>query len=889
MKRISLGIIWYWVKHLVIGVVAPVLLFLAGCNGAQVEPMMTPTSGFIEPDEFIHLALDFLSRQVGPYAASIPHPANGATDVRIDPTLSWTAGDKAAGHDVYFSTVFNDVNDAGRGNDPAGVLISKGQPGTTYKPGILDFNTTYYWRVDEVNEPNIWKGPVWSFSTGSYVVVDDFEDYNNISPHRLCQSWFDGVGFSSDSYFPIGFSGNGTNAAVGHAICTAGSPNLNIRIMENNIVHSGRQSMPLYYDNTKSSFISRTDRIFTDPQDWSRKGMESLNIWVRGNQPLLGDYVYNSATGLYTVTGAGADIWGPSDQFHYVYKRLSGNGYIQAKVLSLANTGDPNATNAWAKAGVMIRETLDADSIFAAVFVTGGQGCHFQARRITGEEAIADSWGENDVDTDEQNAIVAPYWIKLERAGDTFNGYYSADGSTWTKVAWSPQMIPMSQDVYIGLALTGHAPGIQCKAEFLNVTTAGRDGGTVTAPDQVRGWQSQDIGIQSNDKEPMYAVIKDNGTAAAIVSNPDPNAVITADWQAWSINLADQVASAGVDLKNIKQLSIGIGDPKATSPGGKGLVYIDDIRPSGLSPVLTSVHKLFELNGSPGPVWSLAWSPDGSMLASAGFGQVKLWDAKTRKELGMLKGHSDDVWGVAWSPDGSKIASSGEDGTIRLWDAKTREGLATFETGKWTLCVTWSPDGSRLACGNSDGDLQVWDVKTGEVVHRLIGAKGYSVISVAWSPDGRILAAGQWNGVVYLWNSKTGEQVGSLVSNPKERNDVNGLAWSPNGRMLASAHQDGKIRLWSLADSKVPHILGQHSGAARGLAWSPDGHLLASTGIDSKVRLWDVKTGLQLSILKDLSLWVLSIAWSPDGKKIAAGNGKYAERIGGAVVVWAVP
>jgi WD40 repeat protein len=223
------------------------------------------------------------------------------------------------------------------------------------------------------------------------------------------------------------------------------------------------------------------------------------------------------------------------------------------------------------------------------------------------------------------------------------------------------------------------------------------------------------------------------------------------------------------------------------------------------SPTPESVHKLFELDGSPGPVWSLAWSPDGRMLASAGFDQVKLWDAQTRKKLGTLQGHTDDVWGVAWSP------------------------------------------------------------------------------------DGRILAARQWNGVVYLWNAKTGEQVGSLVSNPKERNDVNGLAWSPDGRMLASAHQDGKIRLWHPRDNDVPRTLEGHAGAARGLAWSPNGRFLASTGIDSAVRLWDVKTGQQLSSLEDLSLWVLSVAWSPDGKKIAAGNGKYAEQIGGAVVVWAVP
>lgn len=529
----------------------------------DVEKAVVEDAGHIipmeKPDEFNQLVLDFLSRQVKPHATCIPYPPNGAMDVRNDPKLSWTPGEKAAKHDVYFSTDVNAIKEANKSNEPAGVLVSRNQSDTTYKPGMLDFNTTYYWRVDEVNESNIWKGAIWSFSTGNYSVVDNFEDYNDYLPETLSDAWLDGYDDPS----------NGSTVGYPDPDFSAGE-----HYLETTIVHGGKQSMPLYYDNTTSPFISRTDRIFKDSQDWSRGGMQNLIIWTRGIRPLLGGYVYNSATGLYTVTGAGADIWGPSDQFHYVYKRLSGSGYIQAKVLSLANTDDPNTTDVWAKAGVMIREMLEAESIFASVSITPTQGCHFQARVITAQEAIGDSVGENDVDTVEQNAIVAPYWIKLKRDADgTFSGYYSADGTTWTTMTWSPQTISMNGEVYIGLALTSHNVGVRCKAEFSNVKVMGTDGGTVTGD-----WQSQDIGILSNNKEPLYAVIKDHGTGTTTVMNPDPNAVVTADWQAWSIDLAGQVGSAGVDLTKIKQLSIGIGDPQATSPGGKGLVYIDDIR-----------------------------------------------------------------------------------------------------------------------------------------------------------------------------------------------------------------------------------------------------------------------------------------------------------------------
>jgi hypothetical protein len=537
-----------------------------------------------KPEEFNRIVLGFLSRRVRPDAAGIPYPPNHATNVRSNPQLSWSAGDEAARHDVYLGTILSDVNNATRDNDPAGVMVSRSQLACSYEPGATDFNTTYHWRIDEVNGPDIWKGPVWSFTTGSYIVVDDFEGYGNASP--IFERWLDGTGFPFGTDFPSGYGGNGTRAHVGHGD-ERWRAMLGNEPIETSLFHSGRQSMPLYYRNTISPFVSRADRVFAEPQDWSRGGIQELTIWVRGNHLLLGGHAYNAATDIHTVTGAGADIWGPSDEFHYVYRRLSGAGMIQARVLSLANTDDPSTTNVWAKAAVMIRQRPRPESAFASVSITPTQGCHFQARRQAGEEAIGDSVGENDVDTDEQNAVTAPYWIRLERnAEGDFIGYYSADGSTWTTMSWSPLSIPMSRDVTIGLAVTSHDVGVQCKAEFSNVTVTGMDGGQVTGD-----WQSWDVGILSNDREPLYAVIEDDGTDAATVFHPDPNVTVATDWHAWSVDLADQVASAGVDLSNIKQLSIGIGHPQATSAGGEGLIYVDDIRLSVTSPPQESVPR----------------------------------------------------------------------------------------------------------------------------------------------------------------------------------------------------------------------------------------------------------------------------------------------------------
>ncbi len=301
----------------------------------------------------------------------------------------------------------------------------------------------------------------------------------------------------------------------------------------------------------------------------------------------------------------------------------------------------------------------------------------------------------------------------------------------------------------------------------------------------------------------------------------------------------------------------------------------------------TSVSGLStQLEGTTGPIYSLAWSPDGRVLASAGYGQVKLWNGVTRKEIATLEGHTSYVWGLAWSPDGSTLATASQDGSVKLWDSTSWKNTAVLHTG-WVFCVAWSPDGKYLLTGTESGKPQVWDVETNQVVRTLDVAS--AVISTAWSPDGQTIAIGQWDGKITLWDSKLGERLTSLVAT-NARSDVNGLVWSPDGRMLASAHQDGKVRLWNSKTGENLKTFAGHTGWIRGLAWSPDGTMLASTGEGADIRVWKVDTGQLLTRLKTDSLPTWSLAWSPDGKWLAAGNGAYEDKtINGKVLILDAP
>ena len=485
-------------------------------------------------------------------AVSGPNPANGALGVDPLVVISWDAGAVAASHEVYFGTDAEAVANATTASTEYKGPKALGEE--SYDPGKLLLGTTYYWRIDEVNSINPdspWAGKVWSFTTSDFFVIDDFEGYD-AGENQIWFFWHDGLGYGTPGTADY-YAGNGTGAAVGDEST--------LSYTEETIVHGGGQSMPIAYDNDKQGYskYSEVELTLTDLRDWTAEGVEELSIWFHGNPASVGSFVEGPA-GTYTMTASGADIWNDADEFHYAYKTLTGVGSIQAQVLSVDNTDQ------WAKAGVMIRETLDAGSKFAAVYITPGNGCRFQARM----DANIDATSDTSVVTTEQTAITAPYWVKLERdiAGN-FRGYYSANGSTWTSMSWNPQNISMSSNVYVGMALTSHNVGATCEAKFSNVMITG----TVS-----QQWTNQDIGIMSNDPEPLYVAVSNSFGNPAIVVHDDANAATIDTWTEWVVPL-QAFADQGITLTGIDRIAIGLGTRgNMTNPGGSGKMYIDDIR-----------------------------------------------------------------------------------------------------------------------------------------------------------------------------------------------------------------------------------------------------------------------------------------------------------------------
>jgi hypothetical protein len=255
------------------------------------------------------------------------------------------------------------------------------------------------------------------------------------------------------------------------------------------------------------------------------------------------------------MTASGADIWGTADQFHLAYKTLTGAGSIVARVDSVQNT------DGWAKAGVMIRETLEPGSKHAFACITPSNGVASQGRT----ETAAASFNTN------QAGVAAPHWVKLERDfSGNFMFSHSTNGTAWQPIQNAPQQnIPMSATAYVGLALTAHNANATCQAKFSSVTITG----TVSPQ-----WAHQDVGIASNDAEPLYVAVSNAAGQPAVVAHPDPAAAQTTVWTEWIVPLS-AFAGKGINLTNVDKITLGLGTRgNTTTPGGSGKMYFDDIR-----------------------------------------------------------------------------------------------------------------------------------------------------------------------------------------------------------------------------------------------------------------------------------------------------------------------
>ena len=295
-----------------------------------------------------------------------------------------------------------------------------------------------------------------------------------------------------------------------------------------------------------------------------------------------------------------------------------------------------------------------------------------------------------------------------------------------------------------------------------------------------------------------------------------------------------------------------------------------------IPPQLKNTPAVRTLMRSFSPVWAIAVSPNGQLVASGTTdGSIQVLDMETGDVLYTLSGHSGPVGALAISPNGRLLVSGSGDRSLKVWDLWSGKLIKMLYGHKaWVYGVAFSPDGQTVASVSRDQTLRLWDVETGEETGQL---NGYAedVQSIVFSSDRQTLVSGGSDGTIEVWNWRTGRLLRSIKGHPDA---IWSVAISPDGRTLATGSWDRSIKLWDLNRlqseyfSSLPErTLTGHGDKVQSLSFSRDGQTLASGDFAGTVKLWQIETGGLMGTLKGHKSWV-DVEFSPVDNSLVSGS-----------------
>jgi len=464
-----------------------------------------------------------------------PDPADKTTVVSPTPVLKWLAGKNAVQHHVYFSDNSDAVAQAAAAADKGLQAIAE----TTFTPGVLQGATTYYWRVDEVVGGAVQAGPVWTFTT--WTTVDDFEGYTDGEGSRIYETWIDGWT-------------NNSGSTVGYATAP---------FAEQTIIHSGKQSMPLDYNNLAAPFYSEAEQEFSPAQDWTEGGTDALVLFVQGKGV---DFDIVKAATTPVIDGKAEAVW------------------ASATILPVTRKIDGADTTGPADASAQFRQLYDDTYLYVFVDVNDSV-LHNESSSAYLDDSVEvyvdGNNGKGPSPLSGNNRQYTFGWTATDIQGTNTNTTGISFAQVNTPTGWSIEIRMPWQSLLGGAAPVGKLIGVDC---FYNDDDDGADTrerqlawhSTTGADWQIpASWGTALVappGPMGTDL--IYVALQDSANKTAVVTNPDAALVKATDWVEWKIPLS---SFTGVNVAKIKKMTIGVGDKANPAAGRTGKLYIDDI------------------------------------------------------------------------------------------------------------------------------------------------------------------------------------------------------------------------------------------------------------------------------------------------------------------------
>ena len=544
-------------------------------------------------------------------------PANNATAVATTGVvLSWYAGLWAHNYDIYFGTTPNPpLLEANKKLGPS-------QYSTDYRSYALPAlqpGTTYYWKIVSKTMafvPN--EGLVWTFKTAGTAP-------NNVPPTVSLTAPFNGATFTAPASITLSATASDSDGSIAR-----------VDFYASNVLLGSDTSAPYSFTWTNAPAGTYTLAAVATDSGNATASSATVSITVSGATAPSLPAGWSSADvgatgtagsasfadGTFTVSGAGADVWGTADALQYAYRPLSGDGTIVARVTSV------QAVNNWTKVGVMIRGSLSPSAAQGFMLVSAARGVNYQRRLAAGNASVGNTG----------TLSTAPRWVKLSRVGNVISGYESGDGVNWTLVA--SDTFTMPDNALIGLGVSSHVAGTNAAATFDNVTittaappppppnvaptvsmTSPSDGATAVAPASISLAASAADSDGSVTKVDFFANGALLGTATAAPYGLTVTGVATGTYTLTAVATDDDGATATSSPVSITVVDQGL---PAGLPAGWSQT---DIGTTGAIGSSTFSNGTFTVSGAGADVWGAAdalqyayvpLSGDGTIVARVG-------------------------------------------------------------------------------------------------------------------------------------------------------------------------------------------------------------------------------------------------------------------------------